>query len=499
MSEKSEISGLQVVCPSTVGAGEPFTIGLKVVIEPSVAGFSCRGNEKYNLSRRYDLSGGGTSDMRYLENVPRAWDGTITLESEGDGYHGPAKHSFEGTRPCGRVGGLSFSEPGLKFVTARDSTTGLTARSNPILVSERQPEEKLFWGDIHCHTWLSDGLRSPEQVCAFARDETFLDIFGIADHNGGPTPRQWDYCVGVSNDFNEPGRFVTLIGQEWGGGRSPGHLNVYYPASTGSELSHRLPGNYQAFLQDARKHRALVIHHHSATAFFEKDWGEEYDPELHRLVEIYSVWGDSERPESVGNPRPVRALGGERDGQHVIDALKRGYRFGFIAGSDCHDGRPGAELHTLQEHMKQFDYHKLYRQGIMGVWATELTREAVFQALYERRTFATTGERVILRFSANGHPMGAEVSSGPDLEIRVEACSAVPVSQLALVGESGEVASTAPNGCEVRWEQQIALSDTDERWIYVRLTREDEEMAWSSPIWVSRRQPLTPVPSPLSK
>jgi hypothetical protein len=36
----------------------------------------------------------------------------------------------------------------------------------------------------------------------------------------------------VTNDFNEPGRFATLIGQEWTHHNpargAPGHRNIYY-------------------------------------------------------------------------------------------------------------------------------------------------------------------------------------------------------------------------------------------------------------------------------
>lgn len=485
MATEPGITALRIVCPSTVAVGEQFSFGLKLLTDPYVVGFSCRGDEKYNLSRRYNLSDSGTSDMQYLDNVPRGWRGAISIEADGGGYEGPSAHTLGGERPCVRIGPASFTKPGLKFLTVHDQESDLAATGNPVLVSAEPLEQRLFWGDLHCHTWLSDGLRSPEQVCAFARDEAFLDIFAIADHNRGPTPRQWDYCVGISNDFNEPGRFVTLIGQEWGGSRSPGHLNVYYPGDTGSELSHQFAGDYAAFLQDARKHKALVIHHHSATAFFKKDWGEEYDPQLHRLVEIYSIWGDSERPERDGNLRPIRALGGERDGQHVLDALRRGYRMGFIGGSDCHDGRPGDELHTHQEQMREFDYHKLHRQGLMGVWAPELTRDAVFKALYDRHVYATTNERLILKFSINGHPMGSEIAAHGELSIRTEAYSDVPISRAELVRAGQEFQTLDAGEREVVWEISDVAESREPTWYYVRLTREDGERAWSSPIWVS--------------
>ena len=42
-----------------------------------------------------------------------------------------------------------------------------------------------------------------------------------------------------------------------------------------------------------------------------------------------------------------------------------------------------------------------------------------------------------------------------------------------------------PHEREVRWiVQDEGTGDTD--WYYARLTREDGEMAWSSPVWVDK-------------
>jgi len=45
--------------------------------------------------------------------------------------------------------------------------------------------------------------------------------------------------------------------------------------------------------------------------------------------------------------------------------------------------------------------------GVTGVYATDLTREAIFEALRERRTYGTTGDRIIVDWRLDGHPMGS--------------------------------------------------------------------------------------------
>ena len=43
-------------------------------------------------------------------------------------------------------------------------------------------------------------------------------------------------------------------------------------------------------------------------------------------------------------------------------------------------------------------------------WAPELTREAVFDALHARRTYGTTGRRILLDFRVNDAPVGSEIA-----------------------------------------------------------------------------------------
>lgn len=211
------------------------------------------------------------------------------------------------------------------------------------------------------------------------------------------------------------------------------------------------------------------------------NWELGHDPESERLVEIYSVWGNSERPAGEGNPRPIRTLKGEKDGQHVVDALRRGYRFGIIGGGDIQDGRPGDELHTLQK--KPEHYALSWRQGIVGVWAPKLTRQAVFEALWNRRVFATTNVRVFLDFRVCGHPMGAQVRHIGPRPIAIRAASEVAIATIEIVKNGRDAMRIAPNQCDVVWNQMDAETDAP-AWYYARLTRADGEMAWSSPVWV---------------
>jgi len=480
-----EVKGIKIVAPSTSVVGETLSIGVKVLTDPYFAGRGCF-HTIPSLVSRYNENARGS---RFMDNVPPSFTGTLEVEG-GLGYEGPSSLSFEegcgpyhgDGRPIRRIGGISFSSSGIKYIKMRDPGSGAVGVSNPIIMSETAPSERLYWGDIHSQSFFSDGLRCPEELHAFARDEAFLDVFAISDHSESLTDRQWEYFTGVTNDFNRAGGFVTLQGLEWTS-RKWGHRNVYYRGSAGPCIRANDPiqGELAELYGAAVKHQALVIPHHSANAEMGVDWSLGFNEEVERLVEIYSIWGNSERSAKAGNHRPIVVHGGEVRGQHVIDALGLGRHYGIIAGGDIHDGRPGDDLHRYQRMPEQ--YPRLWPQGILGVWATELTREAVFDALWNRRVFATTNVRLYLRFSIAGKPMGSDVRARGRLPVSVEAVSEERIARMELVSNGKDTLKLEPGAREVKWEAEIP--NTRDAYYYVRVTREDGEMGWSSPIWVT--------------
>lgn len=479
---------IRVTAPTVVGLNEPFWLGIKLLTEPFYTKWIPiwqRGGVTVNGPFNHSARG-----IRYMDNVIPSWEHEVQIFGD-DGFEGISKYSFKNgsgpyhadQRPIRRLEGFRFTKPGIKYILVTDPISGKVGISNAIYVEEGKPKERLFWGNLHCHSIFGDGVRLPEDIHAFARDESFLDIFALTDHTEALTDAQWNYFREVCNTYNEPGRFVAFNGGEW---TSPeyGHRNFIYPDDEDPIIRCTDPNQntLQKLYAVARDHKAIIIANHTASGGHTSNWDDGHDPETERLVEIYSIGGVKEIPKGPGNTFNSRIKKDEVNGSHAVDGLKKGFRLGFIGTGDDHDGRPGDSIHNLQE--KPESYREILGPGLMGVWAEDLTRKSVFDALWNRRVFGTTNNRTWLKFSVNNQPMGSEFRAEDKLTIKVEAASNMNILRIDLIKEGEVIQYYEPQSMQASWttrEKQPA----SQTWYYVRLTLDGEHLAWSSPIWIN--------------
>lgn len=376
---------------------------------------------------------------------------------------------------------------------------------------EQGIDTPLYWGEIHIHSALSDGRGTPAQNLRHACDVAGLDFAAITDHAESLNDDRWEIIKQATEKYYDPGKFVTLLGFEWTHpsgnvvwkpllkeGLPPsklsipryGHRNVYYKGMEGDYYAWNAPRSNtpEKLWKRLREqgNQSLVIPHHPASYIFPVDW-KYFNPEFERLVEIYSIWGSSEIPASHGNIRPILRGGGEvreDDGSHVQYALNKGYRVGIIAGSDGHDGYGGRarhHIHNLTEHSGPF-----YPSGITGVYADDLSREAIWGALWDRRTFGTTGSKIALKFSINGYGMGTEIGklSDSELHTEIEIHGTADIQKVEFI-ENGNVIKKF-NGVSpvLKLQTKLPFNENLPKYYYLRVTQTDGEIAWSSPIWV---------------
>jgi Protein of unknown function (DUF3604) len=360
---------------------------------------------------------------------------------------------------------------------------GKQIKTNPIIITESKTEMQLYWGDIHGHTIHSDGLGTIDEYFTFARDVASLDFSAITDHDDiGPrlADEEWQLLQQKIKQYHEDGKFILLLGHEYRNGKCD--MNVYYPGQKGDLLRGNDGdlGDVKVLTQQVGQLNGMIIPH----MHFGADWSG-FDSEVYRVIEVYSQHGSAEYKDC---PREIPYLQKQiQKGSHsnqnsyVQKALKLGFKFGITAGSDTHSGRPGLSDWTR--------VCRTYPGGLTAVYAPELTRDEIWKALYERRCYATTGNRSILKFSINSANMGSEIKLESEItrELKIS-CIADGTLQKLNIFRSGSL-WIEQNLDGTEFEKQYNDSEgSPSDWYYVRIDLNDGEMVWSSPIWINEKK-----------
>lgn len=414
-------------------------------------------------------------------NICSDYEGTVTLSSgSGDRSAPLGAYTFtaadRGVHTCSD---LVLPSDGIHRITAIDDARGLYGRSNPTRTMSAPPPRQLYWGDTHCHSRFSADsaannplIASPEDDYEYARNRSDLDFCMVTDHIEDQSEEEWQETREAANRCCEPGRFVTFSGFEatFQPSRKNGDKNVYFFNDDEDWVNHGTTEELYENLR-GRRGRVMVIPHLHAGV----NWGQ-HDPELERVVEIYAHWGCGLSPESEPPLVPLRR--NRRPETFVSHALEHGIKLGFIASADHSYGHPGDDFWWRLSS---------YNGGLAGVYADELTKEGVWDALWERRCYATTRARILLELDINGHPMGEELKQmAGERHICVKAYGTAAIESVEIIKNARTLHRRSKADAldvALTFVDQEAERETD--YYYAHVMQVDGEQAWSSPIWVT--------------
>jgi hypothetical protein len=369
--------------------------------------------------------------------------------------------------------------PGVYRVHARRRGSGATlACSNPLeIVPTGDRARRLFWGELHTHSEMSDGIGDFGGMYRHARDDGALDFVSGGDHGDCFTENQWRLMEDIAWRFDAPESFCALCGYEWGDHcvySARRHLPVF---RGGARLDLRPLLAFHAGDEQV----VLGPHGHS-------QWLRDYegdDPSVQRFVQVYSTWGACITPGGPLAKPPLNAA--EDGGRTANDYLKAGRKLGFTGGGDIHCGLPGFSVEARGRQGEaphdQYWLH-VYKDGLTAAVSPTLDRAGIVGALRARRTYATSGARILLDFAVGGLAMGEEG------EVVSAVCRAVvhavaPLAAIEIVrdGEIVHCAETRELDVDVEWTDEDMRHDRD-RYYYVQVRQQDGDMAWSSPVFV---------------
>jgi hypothetical protein len=381
-------------------------------------------------------------------NPSYKYSGIVYFEAEGEVRYLPNRHVFSPEdHGVHEFKNMLVTRPGLYRIIMRSEDMELIGVSNPIYCGDSSDEYSLYWGDLHGQVKLADKL--PEYF-RFARDVSALDFASHQRNDHEVSKSDWVKTQRVTEEFNKPGKFVVFLGYEWSGTyerggdhnvyflesyqpiRRSGHEFIEDKSDSDTDLTH-ITELYKEF----KGKNVLIIPHVGGRPANLKF----HDPELEPVIEIHSAHGTFE--------------------WFMRRALERGYKVGFVAGSDDYKLRLGGAY-------PGFDDRRFVRGGLTALYAKELTRESLFEALKARRCYGTTGERLILKLYVDGHFMGEEYVAETPPEISVEVIGTKSIEKIEVFRWLDKVYEYSPpvDDAEASGIIKVTWEGASQEWSY---------------------------------
>ena len=346
---------------------------------------------------------------------------------------------------------------------------------------------KIYRGDMHRHTDISlDGSGDGSLYDAFRymMDAAAMDFFLVTDHKGSEsgesdwglrdTEYSWWRTEKAEDMFHVPGRFVTLFGYERSLSYPNGHRNIIYPTRGNRPITitrEERDTSTGPYLYDALRRQGGIATSHTSHTTMGTDWRDN-DPELEPIVEIFQ--GARTSAEHEGAPlasseaRSDLWAGNYRPKGFVSLAWEKGYRLGVQASSD------------------HVSAHTSYTMVI----SDDFSRHGLVEAMRQRHTYAAT-TNIILDYRAQAGD--GEWIQGDEFTTReVPTVSAVVrgtdrIKEVVVVRDNAYVHTQAGDGERLDLEFREQALEPGDHFYYVRVEQDDGNVAWSSPIWVTKQ------------
>ena len=431
---------LVAIAPTTVRPGEPFEA----------------------LVKAEDLWG----------NPCERFTGTVGLNGEGLAGLPADVHFRAGEIAVARLNGLRLRAAGAETrIVARHGEARATSN---VIHALGAGEARTFWGDLHGQTRATVGTGTIEEYFAFGRDVALLDMMCHQANDFQVTDDEWQRLRRTIDRFHEDGRCVIFVGYEWSG-MTPGggDRNVMYKGDVASlhrsshaeveDMSDAATDCFPVtnlFQQLAGRDDVMLIPHIGGRY---ADIVGFHDPQLERVIEIYSDWGRFE--------------------WLLEDALRSSYKVGVVANSDGHKGRPGAS-HPGASTFGAYG-------GLTCVLAESLTREAVFEAIRQRRCYGTTAaQRIHVELAVNDLPMGGEGRADGPVRIDGRVVGTGPLERVDLFRGLELLRTVSPYGPEAfRDSRRYRIA-----WAGSRVRGRDRLTRWDGSLELSAGRIVDAVP-----
>ncbi|MBI5533476.1 MAG: hypothetical protein HY898_12220 [Deltaproteobacteria bacterium] len=311
-----------------------------------------------------------------------------------------------------------------------------------------------YFGILHDHTSYSDGEKKPSDAFAWARDVAGLDILVVTDHlEQVMIPTRWSDCKNQADQANAPGTFLAACGYEYATFSTPpistGHNNIFFNSS----------------LMDPSKWDVQDVYDSLAGC---STCIGQYN---HPGDDATMTWNDFALvPAAEDKMRLFEFNGGGPVWDLFFQALNNGWHVSPALNQDNHS----ADWGTKNDHRS-------------GYFMASLDRPSLWDAMKNRRSFATWDKNASIRMMADQDCWMGSILSGYDsAEISLEATDSDTgdgFTQIELFGSSKQLLGTVDCQSKTTCSGKVTINGAAAKFVIAKATQQDGDTLIGAPIW----------------
>ncbi|WP_252250083.1 CehA/McbA family metallohydrolase [Clostridium sp. ZBS13] len=355
-------------------------------------------------------------------------------------------------------------------IEVKDSAGNLTAKEWTFRIFKDGDLKHLF-GQLHAHTNISDGSGSLDEAYKWVKDNK-ADYYAVTDHSNwfdhdteanlgdGSVSEKWTKAHETADKYNDPGKFTSIYGYEmtWSGSTGGwGHINTFN--TPGFETRNNKAMDLQNYYKTIQTQPQSIsqLNHPGKTFGDFADFG------------FYSEGADKNvNLIEVGNGEgPIRGSGYFPSYEYYTRALDKGWHVAPTNSQDNHKGNwfTSNNARTI-------------------VLADDNSRDSIYDALREKRVYASEDTDMTIDYTVNDEVMGTSLGNvDGKLNFKINATDPTDkIKKISIIANGGvEVESKTFNDNNANWELTL---DPEYSYYYVKVVEEDKDISVTAPVWV---------------
>ena len=330
-----------------------------------------------------------------------------------------------------------------------------------------------YFGQLHSHTNLSDGAGTIDDAYTYASQVPGLDFEAVTDHsNWFDNDVESDILDGSKSEKFNQGRaaadkytredFVAIYGYEMTWSNGLGHINTFNTDGFQSrnQADYKTSQALENYYKSLKKvSQSISQFNHPGTTFGDFNDFANYDPEIDSLINLVEV-GNGEGEIGTNGYFPSY--------QYYTRALDKGWHVAPSNNQDNHKGKWG-DANT----------------GRTVLLADSLTRDNLYDAMRNRRAYATEDSNLKINYTLNDEVMGtimAEKPSSVSIKGSVEDPDGEKINTVKVIVNGGkELVTKQINDSKADFSFELPA---DYSYYYIRVDQEDKDIAVTAPVWI---------------